>query len=100
MRSSRPRGLGAAGREDEARAAVRVSVQRLEADAATPGCWVRPNAWESRLAGADLEAVVVGGLDGILLPKVYGPADVLRFDALLEHFEIRAVSRSAASRSS
>jgi citrate lyase subunit beta/citryl-CoA lyase len=76
--------------KDDARATVRASVQRLAAGAATPGVWVRPNAWESRLAGADLEAVVVGGLDGVLLPKVYGPEDVLRFDALLEHFEIRA----------
>jgi citrate lyase subunit beta / citryl-CoA lyase len=76
--------------KDDARAAMRAAVQRLAAGAATPGVWVRPNAWESRLAGADLEAVVIGGLDGVLLPKVYGPEDVLRFDALLEHFEIRA----------
>ena len=76
--------------KDDARATVRASVQRLAAGAAAPGVWVRPNAWESRLAGADLEAVVVGGLDGVLLPKIYGPQDVLRFDALLEHFEIRA----------
>jgi citrate lyase subunit beta/citryl-CoA lyase len=76
--------------KDDARAAVRASVQRLAAGTATPGVWVRPNAWESRLAGADLEAVVGAGLDGVLVPKVYGPEDVMRFDALLEHFEIRA----------
>ena len=74
----------------QARAAVRASIERLGAAATTAGVWVRPNAWESQLAGVDLEAVVVEGLDGIFLPKVYGPADVLRFDTLLEHFEIRA----------
>jgi citrate lyase subunit beta/citryl-CoA lyase len=78
------------GEKDAARAAVRASVQGLATADGTIGTWVRPNAWESRLAGADLEAVVVAGLDGIFLPKVYGPADILRFDALLEHFEIRA----------
>ena len=62
------------GEKDAARAAVRTSVLQLAAAAGTTGVWVRPNAWESRLAGADLEAVVVAGLDGIFLPKVYGAA--------------------------
>lgn len=51
--------------------------------------WVRPNAWESGLAGLDLEEIVVSGLDGLFLPKVYGALDVVRFDTLLTHFELR-----------
>ena len=51
--------------------------------------WVRPNSWDSRLAGLDLEAVVRPGLTGLVLPKLTGPDDVLRFDAVLTHCEIR-----------
>ncbi len=52
--------------------------------------WVRPNAWESRRAGGDVEATVRPGLSGFVLPKVYGRDDVLRFDALVSHCEIRS----------
>lgn len=52
--------------------------------------WVRPNSWETGLAGFDLEAVVVPGLAGLLLPKIHTATDVLRYDTLLTHFERRA----------
>jgi citrate lyase subunit beta/citryl-CoA lyase len=52
--------------------------------------WVRPNSWETGLAGFDLEEVVVPGLAGLLLPKIHTATDVVRFDTLLTHFERRA----------
>jgi citrate lyase subunit beta / citryl-CoA lyase len=54
------------------------------------GIFVRPNSWESRAFAPDLEAAVVPGLDGLLLPKLYGEADVLRFDAVLTYLELQA----------
>lgn len=54
------------------------------------GLYVRTNSWESGLAGADIEAVICPGLTGLVLPKVYNVHDVLRFEALVDHFEIKA----------
>lgn len=67
-----------------ARAAVAASIGR-----ATVDVFVRPNALATRLAGADLEAVVVPGLTGLFLPKVGDAKDLVRFDALVDHFETR-----------
>ena len=41
------------------------------------------------MTGADLEAVVVPGLTGVFAPKISTATDVLRYDALLDHFEER-----------
>jgi citrate lyase subunit beta/citryl-CoA lyase len=70
---------------------TRDTVARSLADAAGSGVglWVRPNSWESGLAGLDLEEVVVAGLDGLFLPKVRSAIDVVRFDTLLSHLELR-----------
>jgi citrate lyase subunit beta/citryl-CoA lyase len=75
----------------EARRAVARSIAEVAAQGGDrPGLWVRPNSWESGLAGLDLEEIVVDGLDGLFLPKVYGVLEVIRFDTLLTHFELRS----------
>ncbi len=49
--------------------------------------WVRINAWDTDLTLADLDAVVVEGLDGITLPKCSGLADVRRLDDEITRLE-------------
>lgn len=70
-----------------AREVVRSASARLRAAGAQVGLWVRPNSWESGMAGLDLEKVIVPEIDGLFLPKIYDERDVWRFDTLLEHFE-------------
>ena len=53
------------------------------------GLLVRVNPLATKLTGADLEAVVVPGLDGVFAPKIEQATDVLQYDALLDHFESR-----------
>ncbi|GGM20865.1 HpcH/HpaI aldolase/citrate lyase family protein [Dactylosporangium sucinum] len=72
-----------------ARATVAASVARLRAAHGRIGIGVRVNPLATGLAGADLEEVVVPGLDFVFPPKLTGPDDVIRFDALLDHFERR-----------
>jgi citrate lyase subunit beta/citryl-CoA lyase len=70
-----------------ARETTGASVDRLaESDV---GVVVRVNALDTPHFGADLEAVVRPGLTALLLPKVYGVEDLVAFDALVRHFEIR-----------
>lgn len=52
--------------------------------------FVRINPLDSGLALADLAAVVVPGLDGILLPKIDGEQDVRRLGLYLDALEARA----------
>lgn len=75
--------------KDRARAMVPESVTRIRRRDERVGVLVRPNALDTRLTGADLEAAVVPGLDGVFAPKVRQASDVLRYDALLDHFEHR-----------
>ncbi len=49
--------------------------------------WVRINAWDTDLTLADLDAIVVDGLDGITLPKCSGLADVRRLDDEITRLE-------------
>jgi len=79
-----------AGEKEAARAVVADSIRRVRAAGHDVGLLVRPNGWTTGLAGFDLDAVVVDGLDGLLLPKVDSPEDVVRFDALVGHFERRS----------
>jgi citrate lyase subunit beta/citryl-CoA lyase len=72
-----------------ARRQVRDSIERLRGTGAGAGVLVRVNSLATRLTGADLEEVVVPGLDGIFAPKIEQATDVLRYDALLDHFETR-----------
>ena len=75
--------------KEGARALVRQSIDHIRDTDASVGVLVRVNGLATRLTGADLEAVVGPGLDGIFAPKVERATDVLRYDALLDHFERR-----------
>lgn len=77
------------GEKEHARALVRESIERVRATDAGVGLLVRVNGLATRLTGADLEAVVGPGLDGIFAPKIERATDVLRYDALLDYFEHR-----------
>lgn len=72
-----------------ARAAVRETVGRLHGQGPRADVWVRPNSLESALFGADAEAVLVHGLAGLLLPKVYSAMEIVRIDAVVAHIEAR-----------
>ena len=71
----------------EARHAVAESIERVRADGENIGLLVRPNGLATRMTGSDLAAVVRPGLDGIFPPKIETPADVHRYEALLDHAE-------------
>ena len=78
-----------AAEKETARARVAESIGALRALDPEVGIFVRVNGLATRLTGADLEAAVAPGLTGVFAPKVETATDVLRFDALLDHFEIR-----------
>jgi citrate lyase subunit beta / citryl-CoA lyase len=73
-----------------ARDHVRQAISDLRARDGDVGLLVRINGLATRLTGGDLEAVVTPGLNGIFAPKVEQATDVLRLDALLDHFETRS----------
>lgn len=73
----------------EAREIVANSIRALAAGSRRVGVYVRVNALETGMTGDDLEKIVVPGLDGICLPKHYGPRDFIACDALITHFERR-----------
>lgn len=58
-----------------------------EASSATSLRYVRVNAIGSTWHEADLAAVMPARPDGIVLPKVTGPADVARLGMLIDHWE-------------
>lgn len=84
LEDSVPEDLKAASRQ-----VVRDTVARLRADGVRAGVFVRPNALDTGLAGADLEAVVAEGLTGLFVPKVRDRDDALRWDTLVDWFERR-----------
>jgi citrate lyase subunit beta/citryl-CoA lyase len=62
-------------------------------DDASPRAWsffVRPNPFDSGLTLDDLAAVVKPGLDGVLIPKADGGADIARIGHYLDALETRA----------
>jgi hypothetical protein len=73
-----------------ARATARGSIQKLAAEHPDVGVGVRVNGLATRLTGSDLDEVVVPGLDVLFVPKVERASDLLRYDALVDHFEHRA----------
>ncbi|MGC4250953.1 MAG: CoA ester lyase [Sphingobium sp.] len=75
--------------KDEARGIVADSIRSLAAGERRVGVYVRVNALESGLTGDDIEKVAIEGLDGFVLPKSYGPEDVIKADALITHYERR-----------
>jgi citrate lyase subunit beta/citryl-CoA lyase len=72
-----------------ARRTVAESIARIRERDQRVGLLVRVNPLDTRQTGADLEEVVVPGLTGIFPPKISTGTDVLRYDALLDHFEAR-----------
>jgi citrate lyase subunit beta/citryl-CoA lyase len=75
--------------KEGARVLVRESIERVRKTDTEVGLLVRVNGLATKHTGADLEAVVGPGLDGIFAPKIEHATDVLRYDALLDHFEHR-----------
>lgn len=75
--------------KDEAREIVADSIQKLASGSRKVGVYVRLNALETGITGDDLERIAIPGLDGVLLPKNYGPRDIIACDALITHFEKR-----------
>lgn len=78
-----------AAQKAQARDTVAELIGTLRADHPRVGLFVRVNPLATRLTGSDLEAVVVPGLDGVFAPKIESGTDVIRYDALLDHFEMR-----------
>lgn len=72
-----------------ARAMVRETLPALRRERLDVGLFVRPNALVTSLAAADLEAVVCPELDGVFAPKIKDASDVLRWETLIDWFEIR-----------
>lgn len=75
--------------KESSRALVRETLPALRAAAPHVGLFVRPNALDTKLSGADLEAVVCPELDGLFVPKVRDASDVLRWETLIDWFEAR-----------
>lgn len=75
--------------KESARQTVAESIRAVRDRDDRVGLFVRVNPLDTRLTGGDLEAVVVPGLTGIFAPKISAATDVLRYDALLDHFEER-----------
>ena len=73
----------------EGRAEVARSITRLHEQGSSVAVYVRLNALDTGIAGDDIEAVALPGLHGFVLPKTYGPDDIVRFEALVAHFETR-----------
>jgi citrate lyase subunit beta / citryl-CoA lyase len=73
----------------EARRMVAASIRLLASAKRRVGVYVRLNALESGLAGDDIEAVTIEGIDGFLPAKTYGEKDIIQFDALVTHYERR-----------
>ena len=78
-----------ADRKPQARQTVRETLPKLRAERPEVGLFVRTNALATKMAGADLEAVVCPELDGLFVPKVKDGTDVLRWETLIDWFEAR-----------
>jgi len=70
-------------RKAEARASALAFLRQAESVACRPKLYVRVNGLATGLTDADLDAVIPGRPDGILLPKADGGAAVMHVDAKL-----------------
>lgn len=75
--------------KEEARQIVASSIRSLASGSENVGVYVRLNPMESGIAGDDIEAVTIDGLDGYVVPKNYGARDIIQLDALITHYERR-----------
>ncbi len=72
--------VASAGKADARRTAL-TFLQGTGQNASGPRRYVRVNAFDTGLADADLDTVMTGAPDGILLPKSAGGADIMALDA-------------------
>ena len=77
------------GLKESARDTARDTLAELRADSPDVGLFVRPNALDTRMSGADLEAVVGPDLTGLFTPKIRNATDVVRWETLIDWFEAR-----------
>jgi citrate lyase subunit beta/citryl-CoA lyase len=84
LEDSVPQDLKAEGRAEVAR-----SIARVREAGAPVAVYVRINPLDTGLTGDDVEAVTLPGLDGFVLPKLAGRDDIVRYDALVTHFEVK-----------
>lgn len=75
--------------KQEAREEVARSIRRVRESGSDIPLYVRVNALDTKHYGDDIQAVLVPGLNGLALPKTYGPEDIVRFDAITTHFEMK-----------
>jgi citrate lyase subunit beta/citryl-CoA lyase len=73
----------AAGAKSAARASVRDFLRDARRNAPRPRLYVRVNGFATGLTDADLDEVLKGAPDGVMLPKCEGGADAVRLDAKL-----------------
>ena len=73
----------------DARKTVRETLGRLRQQGPRTDVWVWPNSYDSALFGADAEEVIVPGLAGLFLPRVFTAEEVVRIDAVVSHIEAR-----------
>lgn len=69
------------------KAAARITVRNLLDLPRKGRAFVRVNSFRTSYTEKDLEAVVTGNLDGIVLPKTESAADVIGADRLINYFE-------------
>ena len=74
-----------------ARALVGETITRLHEAGSRAEVWVRPNSADSGLQGLDLESVLMPGLAGLFLPKVFDAREVVGIDAVVSHLEQRKI---------
>jgi citrate lyase subunit beta/citryl-CoA lyase len=67
--------------------ARKIVVQAIAASGTGPRRYVRVNSLDTAWCAEDVEAVVAAGPDGIVLPKSFGPEDVVRLSDLIERSE-------------
>lgn len=82
--------------KEEARKIVRDTVGRLRDQGTRTAVWVRPNSMDSGLFGADVEQVLVPGLTGLFLPKVFTAREIVGIDAVITHIERREALESGS----
>lgn len=75
--------------KESARDTARKTLAELRAESQHVGLFVRPNALDTKMSGADLEAVVCPELTGLFTPKIRDATDVVRWETLIDWFEAR-----------
>lgn len=73
--------------KDDARHATASTIQQLATSHPRLSIFVRLNPTDSQMCGVDISATAVDGLCGYVVPKVHGVRDIIRVEALVEHFE-------------